>query len=322
MSSSERGLMRKSRISSSFLLSIVAGLTSILLLAACTGPAGTSGEPGLPGLPGNPGNPGPRGPQGIQGNPGAPGLPGNPGLPGPKGDTGAAGTPGVSPEANVAISSANVYLNDEVWVSGSGFRQFEPVILYFDLGGGKEPNLGFVDANRGGAFKTRIKSLIALKGVSKHSGLLVEEAIVTLKADGADGSAASTPVHVHGAERPVPVVGPEPGVAPSLIAGAIAQGGQLDVWAGGFNPHERVTLTVVTGVGEGIRGGKVVPGAGDPKRKPIGQAQANDKGVALVDLKIQCAESGCALDPGAYTLEAYGSEGSVATTILVVTEPK
>ena len=314
--------MRKSRISSSFLLSIVAGLTSILLLAACTGPAGTSGEPGLPGLPGNPGNPGPNGPQGVQGNPGEPGLPGNPGLPGPQGETGTAGTPGVSPEANVAVSSTHVYLSDELIVTGSGFQQFEPVILYFNLGGGKEPNLGFIDANKGGAFSHRIKHLTDLKGVNKHSDGLVSAGIVTLKADGADGSAASTPVNIHGAERPDVVAGPAPGVAPSLIAGAIAQGSQLDVWAAGFNPLERVTLTVVTGVGEGIRAGKVVPGAGDAKRKPIGQGIANEQGVALVDLKIQCAENGCALNPGAYTLEAYGSEGSVATTALIVTEPK
>ena len=160
--------MRKHRTPSGFVLSIVIALMSVLLLAACTGPKGDSGLPGLPGNPGEPGNPGPRGPQGPQGIPGEPGNPGSQATPdsrGPAGPPGPEGAAAVSPEAGVRASSMQVYLDDELIISGSGFRKYEPVIVFFDLGDGQEPTLGFPEANKGGAWSLRLRQLDAESSV-------------------------------------------------------------------------------------------------------------------------------------------------------------
>ena len=109
------------------------------------------------------------------------------------------------------------------------------------------------------------------------------------------------------------------------------ENGDLDVVGAGFNPNENVTLIAITGVGTGIRAGVQVPGAGDIQRKPIGQGAANDKGVVMIALNLQCQDPddddddgsrSCVLDPGAYTVEMFGADGSLATSALVVTKEK
>ena len=326
--------MRKHRTPAGFVLSIVIALASAVLLLACTGPAGPAGGPGFPGLPGNPGNPGEPGGQGAPGAPGEPGLPGNPGNPGlqgAQGSPGPQGEPAVSPEAGVSVSSMAIYLDQELIVSGSGFLKYEPAIVYIDLGDGVEPTLGFVDSNRGGAWSVRLRPLGGESSVSRNSGEILSQGVVTVKAQGADGSTASTALHVMGAETPVVEPGPEPGAAPSLVAGRMWIKGTLEIIGAGFNPNEKVTLTVITGVGEGIRAGVVVPGAGDPKRNSLGQGAANDKGVAMITLDLRCQDPddededgnlNCLLGPGAYTLEAFGSDTSLATAGLIVSEEK
>ena len=326
--------MRKHRTPAGFVLSIVIALASAVLLVACTGPQGPPGDPGLPGLPGNPGNPGEPGPQGAPGEPGLPGLPGNPGNPGlqgPQGDQGPAGPAAVSPEAGVSVSSGAVYLDGELTVSGSGFLKYEPVIVYIDLGDGAEPTLGFVDSNRGGAWSLTLRPLGGESSVSRNSAEILSQGVVTVKAQGADGSTASTALHVMGAETPVPVAGPTPGEAPSLTAGTMWIKGSIDIVGSGFNPNENVTLLTWVGVGEGIRAGEVVPGAGDTEKRAIKQGIANDKGVVIISLDLACQdpddenEDGdfrCLLGIGAYTLEAIGSDTTRATAALIVSENK
>ncbi|MDP6484517.1 MAG: hypothetical protein QGH70_11825, partial [Nitrospinota bacterium] len=46
--------------------------------------------------------------------------------------------------------------------------------LFFDLGGGNEPNLGFADANKGGAWTMTIPAAGALSGVASNVDLLTE----------------------------------------------------------------------------------------------------------------------------------------------------
>ncbi len=224
-----------------------------------------------------------------------------------------------------------VYLDDELIISGSGFRKYEPVIVFFDLGDGQEPTLGFPEANKGGAWSLRIRQLDGENSVSRNADDLLSAGVVTLKADGADGSAASVPIHILGASTPVVEAGPEPGAAPSLTAGIMWENGELEVVGAGFNPNENVTLIAITGVGTGIRAGVTVPGAGDIQRKPIGQGAANDMGVVMINLSLQCQDPddddddgsrSCVLAPGAYTLEAFGADGSLATSALVVSKEK
>ena len=326
--------MRKHRTPAGFVLSIVIAMASAVLLVACTGPAGPPGEPGLPGLPGNPGNPGEPGPQGAPGEPGLPGLPGNPGNPGlqgPQGDQGPAGPAAVSPEAGVSVSSNAVYLDQEVTISGSGFLKYEPVIVFIDLGDGAEPTLGFVDSNRGGAWSLHLRPLGGESSVSRNSGEILSQGVVTVKAQGADGSIASTALHVVGADTPVVEPGPEPGEAPTLTAGTMWIKGSIHILGSGFNPSENVTLLTWVGVGEGVRAGVVVPGAGDIEKRAIKQGIANDKGVVRIALDLACQdpddenEDGdfrCLLGTGDYTLEAIGSDTTRATAVLAVSENK
>ena len=326
--------MRKHRTPAGFVLSIVIAMASAVLLVACTGPQGPPGDPGLPGLPGNPGNPGEPGPQGAPGEPGLPGLPGNPGNPGlqgPEGPQGPQGAAAVSPEAGVSVSSAAVYLDQGVTISGSGFLKYEPAIVFIDLGDGVEPTLGFVDSNRGGAWSLTLRPLGGETSVSRNSNEILSQGVVTVKAQGADGSTASTALHVMGAETPVVEPGPTPGEAPSLAAGTMWIKGSINIVGSGYNPNENVTLLTWVGVGEGVRAGVVVPGAGDIEKRAIKQGIANDKGAVVINLDLACQdpddenEDGdfrCLLGTGDYTIEAIGSDTTRATAVLSVSENK
>ena len=326
--------MRKHRTPAGFVLSIVIAMASAVLLVACTGPQGPPGEPGLPGLPGNPGHPGEPGPQGAPGEPGLPGLPGNPGNPGLQGVQGIQGPPGpaaVSPEGGLAVSPGAVYLDQEVTVSGSGFLKYEPVIVFIDLGDGAEPTLGFVDSNRGGAWSLTLRPLGGETSVSRNSGEILSQGVVTVKAQGADGSTASTALHVMGADTPVVEPGPTPGEAPSLTAGTMWIKGSINIVGSGYNPNENVTLLTWVGVGEGVRAGVVVPGAGDIEKRAIKQGIANDKGAVVINLDLACQdpddenEDGdfrCLLGLGDYTIEAIGSDTTRSTAVLSVSEDK
>ena len=326
--------MRKHRTPAGFVLSIVIAMASAVLLVACTGPQGPPGEPGLPGLPGNPGHPGEPGPQGAPGEPGLPGLPGNPGNPGlqgPEGPQGPQGAAAVSPEAGVSVSASGVYLDQAVTISGSGFLKYEPAIVFIDLGDGVEPTLGFVDSNRGGAWSLTLRPLGGENSVSRNSNEILSQGVVTVKAQGADGSTASTALHVMGAETPVVEPGPTPGEAPSLAAGTMWIKGSINIVGSGYNPNENVTLLTWVGVGEGVRAGVVVPGAGDIEKRAIKQGIANDKGAVVITLDLACQdpddenEDGdfrCLLGTGDYTIEAIGSDTTRATAVLSVSENK
>ena len=216
------------------------------------------------------------------------------------------------------VSKPAFFLDENLMIAGSGFRKFEPVIVFIDLGDGTEPNLGFTDANRGGAWVITLSNVGKTEGVSTWASSIVESGVVTVTADGADGSTASTPVNVLGLTTPpAPERPPDPGPAASLMGGTVALDGTITIWGAGYAPNEVVTIFAVTGVGTGVRGGLIVPGAGDPLKKGIVTSGASDKGV----LEANFTNLGI-LDPGAYSIEGFGSFGSVASALLIVVEEK
>ena len=236
---------------------VIAGLVSsllLLLLTACQGPPGAPGLPGNPGEPGNPGNPGPQGPYGPPGPPGAPGLPGNPGepghlgLPGLPGLPGPQGPPGNSPRAALTIGNALVFLNQGLTIRGSGFQSFEPVQVYIDLMGVRDPNLGFATANGSGAFELVLEDpLNYIAGIDRTRDTLLSLDAVTVMARGADGSIATTPAHIR-AETPIPFIHRYPSPPPvdaSLFASCAIIGNAATVWGSGAKPGESMNLYLV-----------------------------------------------------------------------------
>ena len=310
------------RVSTTGLLMAMTSILLLLVLAACQGPAG---KPGLPGNPGNPGAAGPAGPQGAsgpQGPAGEPGFPGNPGLPGDPGLPGIAGLQGpagpqgqaISEESNMMSSSPVLYLDESATFWGSGFRAFEPLRVFIDLGD-VQANLGFADANGGGAWSFTIEedTLGEVSSVSSNAAAFIEAGVVSVVGEGLDGTLASTPVSVV-AETPAPPAVPDPpSIASSLlvgsvtdtgqfVAGVVAEGGNARMLGAGFGPNEGAAITVLTGLGD----------LGEIKTEGVTIAPANANGAFSKDIVF-------ALEPGVYTLEARGVGGSFATTALWIT---
>jgi hypothetical protein len=217
------------------------------------------------------------------------------------------------------VSNPAFYLDEGLTIAGSGFRKYEPVMVLLDLGGGTEPNLGFVDANQGGAWALSILSIMDVGRIASAASDLVEAGVVTLRAQGADGSVASIPVNILGLTTPpAPEPPPPPGVAPSLSAGTVEPDDVLEIVGSGYTAGERVVIVAITGVGTGMRGGLPVPGAGDKTQRSVAQGIASDTGVLIVSRRVPDMNLG----PGAYTLEGHGEFGSVASAVLIITEPK
>jgi len=310
--------MRKQTRKRGMVLTLVVSLVSLVLLAACAGSAGNPGLPGNPGNPGEPGLPGPQGPAGPPGPPGNPGLPGNagnpgepglPGAPGLAGPSGPAGPAGVSPGASVAVSGNPVYLDQGLTIWGSGFRPFERIQVFFDLQGSRDPNLGFADANGGGAWQVTVDgALTEISGVSREQQRLLALDAVSVAALGVEGSMGSTPVLI-AAEKPPVIIRPQPdpvAVSVSLVAGCVVQDSDITMWGAGFQAGEAVNVFAITGTSGAENA---------PVRTSIASGPANANGaVSLV--------STITLEPGLYTAAAFGIRGSEATAPLVVVGDK
>ena len=295
------------------------------------GLAGLPGDPGAAGLPGLPGEPGLQGPPGVPGLPGLPGDPGNPGLPGLPGSPGFAGPPGppgaaTSPQAALMVSSPTMYLDQGITIAGSGFLAFEPVTISVKLGSSVNPSLGVADSNAGGAWMLAINEPVSeLSGISDNMSMLEGAEVVTILATGADGSIAGWPVGVM-AEMPVAAAPPSTG-ANLTVAGPVAAGGIATVYGSGFDSRDRVSIVVITGIGEGSsfspqgqeygfydRG--TIAASGVFERFGLTTAAAEKNGA------FQLSITAPSVDPGVYTLEAYGTDsGSFATAPLIITAP-
>ena len=307
--------MKMDKAPRSIMVMVLVSVFALLFLAACQGPPGKAGLPGNPGEPGNPGNPGPQGPPGSAGPPGIPGLagnagnPGEPGLagdPGLPGSTGPQGPSGISPGAGVSISSDTIYLDQGLTVRGSGFQPFEPVQVYFDLQGGRDPNLGFATANGGGAFEVVLDApLSAISGVSRTMEQLLALDAVTVMVQGADRSFASAPAKVEAETPEVPFRVPAPPVTvdATLTAGCVIAGMEVTILGSGFKPGEAANFFLVTG--------SQTDGA--PVQSSIGSAVANNRGALQADIGVD-AET----EPGLYGIKVAGIRGTEATAPLMV----
>jgi hypothetical protein len=214
----------------------------------------------------------------------------------------------VSPGAGVAVSGNPVYLDQGLTIWGSGFQPFEPVQVFFDLQGEPDPNLGFANANGGGAFELSLSApLTAISGVTRQQSKLLALDAVTIMVKGADGSIGSTPVKVQ-AEPSPPVIRPpaEPvTVDASLVAGCVVQGMSLTVWGAGFVPGEVTNVFLVTD--------SQTDGA--PVQSAVGSASASSRGAFSADITIT-------VDVGLYALKAVGIRGTEATAPLAVLADK
>lgn len=303
--------MSKYLMSRRIALGMLVTMVSVLLLAACQGDPGKPGNTGAAGNPGFPGEPGPQGAPGlpgfpgepgIAGNPGAPGNPGKPGAPGKPGFPGPAGPPGeaTSPGASIMVASPVIFLDKGLMIAGSGFRAFEAVEVFFELGG-VQPSLGFAQADAGGAWTLTVTRLDEIRKIKTAVTKLTGSPVVTLMAEGVDGSKGSTPVMAVAESPPVAVVEP-PSVGASVVAGTVEQGGTITVTVAGFGDGEGITLLLTTGVNQKPR---------------IGVINAGPTGAATKDILLRSIYG-----PGVYTLEAIGSSGTLATAAVIIVADK
>ena len=338
--------MRKKHPARGYVLLLLVSIFSVIALLACEGAPGKPGLPGQAGLPGEPGAPGPAGPRGatgaqglagepgfsgFAGEPGEPGLPGLPGIQGPSGPAGLA----VSAQAALRVDET-VYLDQGITVVGSGFQPWEPVVVSIDLGPPVQyydpkkgsqyflsPILGQSDSNSGGAFTMTLEGpLSELKGVSKNMTRLSEASVVTILAEGQDGSKASSPVTLV-AETPAADETAASSVATSLTVAPVVAGGSTTVYGAGFNSRDRVSIVAITGIGEAKSWGSMgasyldfnrggVAGSGAFERVGLTSGAAEKSGAFALSISP-------GMSPGVYTIEAYGTDsGAVATAPLVI----
>ena len=326
--------MRKHLRRRGYVLTLLVSLFSVMVLAACEGPAGAPGLPGLAGEPGNPGNAGAAGPQGVQGVPGQPGFPGlsgapgEPGLPGFQGATGGKGPAGqaVSPQAGMMVSTPIMYLDQGIMVAGSGFKKFEPVEVSFQIGAVHlNPILGYTDANESGAWVLDIPGPVGkVASVSKKTQALLDLGTVTILATGGDRSMSSQPVMV-AAAAPVAEIPPPPLYQDStlVIAGPVEVDGEVAAYGAGFHPFEQYSLMITYGVGEsktydtdddGVLD-TTVEGTGLPLKRPVVIGQATKTGAFMAVIRG-------IFEPGIYTLEAIGADGSAASAPWIIVAKK
>jgi len=200
-------------------------------------------------------------------------------------------------------SSPIVYLDEGLVIVGSGFQPFEPVQVFFDLGGANTANLGFADSNQGGAWVLNIADVGAVSRVGRIRDGLLGASAVSVRAKGADGSAASAPVMVQ-ESAPEPVFLPHPQLpspATSLVVGCAEPGSTVTLTGAGYDPNTSISVLVITGSASG----------GAPIRASLGSARANDTGAFTTDAMIS-------LDVGLYTVEALGTDKNFATAPLQV----
>lgn len=348
------------------LLALVVSIISVVILAGCAGNPGKPGIAGNPGSPGNPGNAGPQGPPGPPGSAGQPGFPGHPGNSGAPGLPGEAGLPGPSggqgppgSSSGLMVNPPQFYLDQGITLAGGGFKPFEPVLVYLEVGptldcigalqggtgtrGGEAergwtactsgvPSLSAapVDSNGGGAWTLTVADLSSLASIRKWTELILHNGVVSVIAEGADGSRAAAPVMVLGATAPAAAAGtgqagvltradiavteeeegaPVPSVLSSLMSdpGTILEGGTFMVIGSGFHPNEVVLFY----------GNHSATADGLPIRQKLGQGKASAGGAFAAELALTDK-----FPPGYYTVEAAGLLASAASTAIQVVEPK
>ena len=335
--------MKKHSRPSGLILTLIVAIFSVLLLAACQGPAGKPGLPGnpgesgaagLPGLPGPPGLPGAAVAAGAPGLPGEAGLPGAPGIPGLAGPQGSPGIPGISPQAAITVSANTLYLDEPLTVWGSGFRAFEPVTLVLEINKSKSAVVTQTTATNGsGAWVMSIDNLgqagIPGGDVGAKASFLTKESIVTLLASGEDGSKASAPVRVISGSKPfeaVVVIEPTPvpiGGSILLDKNVFTLDDTLLIMGSGFRSNEDVTIFFNIRIA--AQGGSLKPIAGTAKANESGAWRLETPVLSTINIARTSLDRGADTlsAAGSLTLMARGTFGTMASTpVMVLAEPK
>ena len=167
-----------------------------------------------------------------------------------------------------------------VW--GSGFVEGESVTIILT-----SPNLG------GGILASEV--IVNRVGAFSASGTISGSAggVSTIRALGSEGSSASIGINITSGGVASP--------ASSLVAAAVATGGDTKIWGSGFKAGEAVVIVAVA--------------AADSGDQVIIGGDANDSGAFEMSASVN-------LDPGIYTLWASGSGGSQASAPLLVSGSK
>ena len=201
--------------------------------------------------------------------------------------------------SNMVDMSPVVYMDSSLMVAGSGFVAGESIEVFIATSEGSGPALGFADADAGGAWALLVQSSKFEGRVFQlASGQLLSAPALSLMAVGSVGSKASTPVRAmaNAPEETAPAA-PQ---APSLMV--IVQERDYVILGAGFRPGENVSFLAVSGPDE---------------KTLITSAVAADNGAVTKELAVRALPL-LGLDTGVYTLEGFGSEGSLATAPLVV----
>jgi hypothetical protein len=217
-----------------------------------------------------------------------------------------------------------MYLDQGLTVSGSGFLAFEPVVVSVKLGSTDllNPSLGIADSNAGGAWTLSVTAVSDVAGIADNTDRLLGSDVVTLLAVGEDGSKASTPIAVVAA---TPAATAAPSVGASLtVAAPVVAGGSTTVYGAGFSSRDRISIVAITGIGQAKSWGSMgasyldfdrggTTGSGDFERAPLTSGAAEYSGG------FSLAITAPSVDPGVYTVEAYGADsGAMATAPMII----
>jgi len=167
-----------------------------------------------------------------------------------------------------------------------------------------------VDSNGGGAWTFTVDDLSSLASLNKWKSTILGNHIVSVIAEGADGSRATAPVFVLGEAPPPPpppVQLPSPpiptSIGSSLTGGTVVEGGTVTVWGAGFYGNEIIKFSGIKGVTED----------GLPSRVVLATGKASPGGALTQDVSFTDA-----FPPGFYTLEAIGVVSGYATSAIQV----
>jgi hypothetical protein len=186
-----------------------------------------------------------------------------------------------------------------VTIDGSGFRRYETIDLVFALRA-TTPVLATVQADDAGSFTVAIPTLSSIRKVTTNAKTINQTNIITLRAEGSDGSLASVPVRVAPASPAAP--GPAASASASLTGGTVANESQITVLAAGFRGGEGITFIIQTGTtADGI-----------PQFSPLQSGVATGGGTLEKKMSIRTGA-------GLFTLKAIGATGTVATAAITVT---
>jgi len=218
-------------------------------------------------------------------------------------------------------------LDEPLTVWGSGFRAFEPVTLVLEIR--KNKDIAVVQTrstNGNGAWEIKIDNLgkagIPGGDVGNKASFLTRESVITLSANGEDGSKASAPVRVVAGKRPVEIVeviDPTPvpiGASIVLDKNTFSLDDSLTIMGSGYKANEEVTVL--------FNVGKIRPIVGTVRANETGSWVIETGALSGINIaRTDLAGSGTLLsEAGSVTMLGQGLRGTMATAPVVVAGSK